>query len=76
MEQGNDFFCSVSQYLSFHPVPSIEPSGRRSGMNAKVYTMGEDMCRKLAAMVPTWIPVDPRFMVLGRLSEQRPRKLV
>lgn len=46
MEQGNDFFCSVSQYLSFHPVPTIEPCGRRSVMNAKVYTMGEDTVQK------------------------------
>lgn len=26
--------------------------------------------RKLVAVIPAWIPVDPRFMVLGMLSNR------
>lgn len=46
MEQGHDFFCTVSQYLSFYPQPSFEPCGRRSVRNPKVYRIGEDSLQK------------------------------
>lgn len=77
MEQDTDFICSdVQQISELLPAPSVEPCVGSPVVNPRAYRMEENTVQETVAVGPTCIPAHSWFMVLGRLSKQRPDKLV